>query len=72
MAVTHAFGCAHNGELDRTAEALACVCIRIHGYFPYLLVALIREINWPHRVAIDLQLEDVWAGVMAARIELPT
>ena len=36
VAVTHSFGCSHHRELDRTAEALARVCIRRHGYFLFV------------------------------------
>ena len=71
MAVTHSFGCPLNGELDRAAEALACVCIRIHGD-SFLLLALIREIDGSHRGAIHVQLEDIGSSVMPAHIELPT
>ena len=71
MAVTHSFGRPHNGEPDRTAEALACVCIRGES-ISFLLMALIREIDWPHRGAIHVQFEDIGSSVMPAHIELPT
>ena len=37
----------------------------------FLSMALIREIDRPHRGAIHLQFEDIGSRVMPARIELP-
>ena len=37
----------------------------------YLSMALIREIDWPHRGAIHVQFEDIGSRVMPAHIELP-
>ena len=38
---------------------------------PFLLTALIREIDGPHCGAIHVQFEDIGSGVVPAHIELP-
>lgn len=38
----------------------------------FLATVLIREIDWPHHGAIDVQFENIGASVMPGCIELPT